>query len=284
MKWALIGIPIILVAITLIFLDVSRASTHILNKFIDYSDNLTYSFNEQTTSTASNNRLNCLFHGAYSLFTQPTSMPSIEKIAVIWLHGLGGNATRAYNKLKFSNLVSDQIHFFLPTANKILTPWMNAGLTNSWFTLNKIQSENENAEAMRAAMGLIDFIRCVDRDKNYTEIIVGGSSQGGAVAWLAANIENAQLSNDTRLSYILLNTWLPINHLPAISFPKRDISLIHNSFDDIVTDSTVHESVKNSRELSEIRTLNNPDSLHKSNTEEHIQFVHSFIKNKLSHL
>jgi len=283
MKWALIGISIIVVSISLVFVNVSQASARILNKFIDYSDKLAHSLDAQSTNTATQNQSNCLFHGASSLFTQPTFICSTEKLAVIWLHGLGGNATRAYEKLQFSNLANDRIHFFLPTANKILTPWMNAGLKNSWFTLNKILSENENAEAIRAAMSLIEFIKCVERDGNFTEIIVGGSSQGGAVAWLAANIENTQFSNDNRLSYILLNTWLPISNLPAVNFSRSDIHLMHNSFDDVVTNSTVYESIKNSRELKEVRTLSNPGSLHQSNTKEHIQFVHKFIENKLSY-
>ena len=277
MKWALIGISIILVFIALVFLNVSQASTRILNKFIDYSDKL-----HESTNVAFLNHSDCLFYGADSMLTQPTYIRSTETIAVIWLHGLGGNATRAYENLRFSKLTNERIHFFLPTANKILTPWMKSGLKNSWFTLDKIQSEKKNAEAIRASNSLIEFIRCIQRNGNYTEIIVGGSSQGGAVAWLAANIGNSKLLGHISLSYVLLNTWLPVSDLPATNLSTGEIYLIHNSFDDIVADKTVHDSIENSRELMEIRTLYNHESLHKSNTEEHIEFVHQFIKNKLS--
>merc|ERR1712170_52658 len=110
----------------------------------------------------------CKFYGAANTIFYETQSDS--KTAVIWLHGLGGNGERVYEKMKFSSLPAS---FYLPTASKLHTPWQEAGLLNSWFTLEKISNEKANAEAVRAADRLVRLFECVDGSGRYERIVIG---------------------------------------------------------------------------------------------------------------
>lgn len=269
MKWILIGSLTFSLIVSLALMNGSNESIRILNKFNRFSDSLLQTNLEQTKNTN-----HCEFDGTASIYRQPDYTVEKSKLAVIWLHGLGGWAEGVFKKLKFYKLPDDQIDFYLPTANKIFTPWKHSGLKNSWFTLDKIIVEKRNEEATRAAQNLLEFVKCIRN--NHEKVIVGGTSQGGAVAWLAANI-GTDLKN---VSFLLANTWLPVSG--NYGKEETDINLIYNVLDNVVVASVVKKSIKTSKKMNNVLSIQNSVSLHQTNTTDHMKFIHEFIRNKLS--
>ena len=277
MRWILVGISIFTVLVLFSFTESLRESNKILEQFTSYSKNLGDVEKDLDELSKDFHMLTCKFKGTQGIYSR-NIFPNND-IAVIWLHGLGGGGKRVFKKLEFYNIDNKRVSFYLPTANKIITPWRDSGLLNSWFSLSDIVNENENNEATRAAKNLIDYVKCVKQNGNFDKIIIGGTSQGGAVVWTAANIYN-QVFEDGNVSFLLANTWLPVNNNKKDNKFKSEISLIHNEFDDVVTNETVTKSIEASRQLKNIVTIHNQTSLHMSNTAEHIEFIHNFIKNK----
>merc|ERR1711881_180060 len=78
--------------------------------------------------------------------------------------------------------------------------------------------------------------------------IIGGASQGGAVAWTAAEKYFKSYLSE-QLTFILANTWLPIDIIDTLdnsTSHRNNLHIIYNTYDDIVLPSLVEKSIKNS--------------------------------------
>lgn len=218
---------------------------------------------------------------------------SKSTLNIIWLHGLGGHGQKVFKKMGFEKLASElgnKVSWYFPSAKAIYTPWRNSGLKNSWFTLDKITTKTNQQEVKNqieiVAEDLKVFLECLhSNSKHKSRSIIGGASQGGAIAWTTAEkMDTTHHPLADKLTFLLANTWLPISSetQKSTSTNTTNLHIIYNKYDDIVTPRLVEESIKNSRNnVSFIKKLENNTSKHSVLTRDHLEFVQSFIIDKL---
>ncbi|XP_046858392.1 acyl-protein thioesterase 1-like [Xenia sp. Carnegie-2017] len=138
--------------------------------------------------------------------------PSAQHTAtVIFLHGLGD--TGEGWSVGFENIKEPHIKYIFPNA-PVAPVTLNGGLKMpSWFDLYSLSPNGKEDEAgiKKAASELKDLIKEEEKKVPANRIVVGGFSQGGALALYTS------LTCGKHIGGILaLSTWLPMNK----SFPQ----------------------------------------------------------------
>merc|ERR1712150_69696 len=182
--------------------------------------------------------------------------------------------------------------------------WKDVGQKSSWFNLRNISSIEghyekyvTNQEPLAAtnlkltqdvdlaAEKLQEYLSCLDEKVRPDKTIIGGSSQGGAVAWTMAEHFKTQNNNAVSgdLNFILQNAWLPeFHHQKKETSDKRDhlnisdkmnFNLLYNKFDPIVKSDVVESSIENSVISINAKRIENKKSKHDVTTQAHLEFI-----------
>lgn len=140
---------------------------------------------------------------------------------VVFLHGLGDTGEGWSMAFKQPNLRNSKIKYIFPTADQMPVT-LNAGFRmNSWFDLYSLSpNTEEDTEGIKKAHDklttLIDEHLAQHPNLSYKNVILGGFSQGGALAFytafnritIANNAENPE--NNLYGGVFGLSTWLPL--------------------------------------------------------------------------
>lgn len=121
---------------------------------------------------------------------QPALNPEKKPLTMIWLHGLGvdGSDFKFFQKEleQFGGL--DNINMVLPSApvRDVTAAKLSMPAWYDLYTNNFLEKSEEDIDGMNEAMAFVQTIIDEEREKNPdTPIILGGFSQGAAVALLA---------------------------------------------------------------------------------------------------
>ncbi len=131
--------------------------------------------------------------------------------ALIWLHGLGADGHDFVGFVEaFAGVTDKPMRFVFPHA-PVQAVTLNGGMRMpAWFDLYGTRPEDAQDEAgiQRAALAIADLVAAqAEHGVPAERVIVGGFSQGGAVALYAALTGPARLA-----AAIGLSTYLPLAH------------------------------------------------------------------------
>jgi len=126
---------------------------------------------------------------------------------VIFLHGLGDTG-HGWSQM-FASVKQPHIKYVCPTAKDIPVT-LNGGMRMpSWFDLKGLDpNSNEDAAGIESASKLLQSLISEEEKHGIpaSRIVVGGFSQGGAVALYSALTNNKNLGG-----VVALSTWLPLH-------------------------------------------------------------------------
>jgi len=229
--------------------------------------------------------LNNQFMGASSSRKMSSvKVPSKEKAtgSLIFLHGLGDTGHGWAEQLKDFSFKS--IRCVCPNA-PIKPVTLNAGMAMpSWFDIRSLSPGGPEDEAgiIEAAKNLKDLIDKEISDGIPAEnIVIGGFSQGGAVALYTA------FATDVKIGGVLaLSTWLPLNkHFTDDSKPKYNkgvpVFQCHGEADPMVSPrwgAMTHEILKTLSPSASYKTYSNMG--HSSSPQE-MQDVKNYLTSTL---
>lgn len=172
-------------------------------------------------------------HYPDSLIIQPKLA---HKYTVIWLHGLGANASDFFSlapQLQFKN--KDHVKFIFPNASEQKVSINNSMVMPSWYNIYNLDSvKSINVKDLQNSSTYIktfineEITNNLDEDK----IILAGFSQGGVVAIQAAL--GKTLTSNIK-SVLALSTYHPNTELlqPA-TLKKPYIHFMHGTEDNVI--------------------------------------------------
>ncbi|XP_071807526.1 acyl-protein thioesterase 1-like [Asterias amurensis] len=172
-----------------------------------------------------------------SSMVNPVVMPprGQHTASLIFLHGLGDTGHGWASVLDESRKNADHVKIICPTA-PVIPVTLNMMDMPAWFDIaslsfNENQDEAKIKESSKMLNDLIDEEEKLGIPSN--RIMIGGFSQGGAVALYTALTRNRQLGG-----LVALSTWLPLHTTFPQAFvgPKRDYPVIqcHGDSDNMV--------------------------------------------------
>lgn len=156
--------------------------------------------------------------------------------SVIWMHGLGATAHDFYDIPPMLGLPGDlDVHFVFPQAPSIPVT-INGGMAMpAWYDIRSLDTRNDDVEGIERSeaqvRALIDLE--VERGVPPERIVVGGFSQGGAMALQAALRHPQRLAGVMVLSaYLLLADRVEAEAAEA----NRDLPIFmaHGMYDPVV--------------------------------------------------
>lgn len=137
--------------------------------------------------------------------------------SIILLHGGGGHNGEFLSVLRYFTPRDDRVRFVLPNASKIQLTLFDGALLRAWYDVPHadLQHEEDEVGIRRAARRLTELIQ---REKNRgisgKRILIGGFSQGGAVALYVAARHPESLAGA-----IALSAYLPLMKRTAMERP-----------------------------------------------------------------
>jgi len=157
--------------------------------------------------------------------------------SIIWLHGLGADCRDFQDLPKMLNLPSGlPIRFILPNApERPIT--LNGGMVmRGWYDLTGMEVvKQEDAAGLAEAADIVESLvnKEVERGVPRSRILVGGFSQGGAVA-----LHYAFRCHEPLAGIVGLSTYLPLSGEFASAMSKEAIRtpvfLAHGLFDPVL--------------------------------------------------
>ncbi|MEM8962965.1 MAG: alpha/beta fold hydrolase [Acidobacteriota bacterium] len=169
-------------------------------------------------------------------------LPTVERgpenadAAVIWLHGLGADGHDFADIPPLLGLPADlRVRFIFPHAPRMPVTLNHGMVMPAWYDIRSLDERGQDAEGIAASAVRIEALieREVERGVAHRRIVLGGFSQGGAVA-LHTSLRHAnRLAGVMVLSaYLLLADRLESEASPA----NRDLPVFqaHGTFDPMV--------------------------------------------------
>ncbi|CAH1773993.1 unnamed protein product [Owenia fusiformis] len=216
--------------------------------------------------------------------SSPTKLASSKHTAtVIFLHGLGDTGHGWLEA--FTQIAKPHIKYICPNAPTMPVS-LNGGFEMpSWFDIKGLDPKSPEDEdgIKKAAKSLQDIISEEETKNNIKSdrIIVGGFSQGGAVALYSA------LTTDKPLAGILgLSTWLPLHK----SFPQAAIANLkvpmlqcHGTMDPMVSYEKGKLTAAVLKTMLENHEFKSYEYMGHSFCEQEMQDVQVFIDKVLPH-
>lgn len=157
--------------------------------------------------------------------------------SVIWLHGLGADCNDFKDLPNMLNLPAGlPVRFILPNApERPIT--LNGGMVmRGWYDLTGMEIvKQEDASGLAEASDIVESLvsREVERGVSRSRVVVGGFSQGGAVA-----LHYGFRCNEPLAGIVGLSTYLPLSGTFADSVTKSAITtpafLAHGLFDPVL--------------------------------------------------
>ncbi|KAJ1456228.1 Phospholipase/Carboxylesterase-domain-containing protein [Pelagophyceae sp. CCMP2097] len=129
-------------------------------------------------------------------------------VTVIWCHGLGDTAEGMAGLFVADGITfqSDAVKVVLPTASSNPVTLNNGMLMPSWYDITGLDRTTAcNQQDLWASVQRVQ--KLVDQEHAETKVVVGGFSQGGAVALSAA----LQSSSDNLVAIIAASCYLPLD-------------------------------------------------------------------------
>ena len=204
-------------------------------------------------------------------------------VTVFWLHGLGDTAdgwAGAFVPGGGVTLPSPDYKVVLPTA-ETLPVTLNMGMQMpAWFDIYGLDAGAQVDEAgiLKASKRLEALVAMEDPS---TKIVLGGFSQGGAVALTAG----LRCSSSNVAAVVGTSTWLPLGD----SYPskladgalKRPVSLHHGDADEVVRTSWGVASKERLEELGCSVSFDTYAGMAHSACPEEFDAISSFLKSSL---
>lgn len=188
--------------------------------------------------------------------------------SVIFLHGLGDTGHGWAAALQMQKL--PHIKYICPTA-PVMPVTLNAGFRMpSWFDLKSLDADGpEDEEGIKKASEAVFQLIAEEEEKGIpsNRIILGGFSQGGALAVYSALRYNKPLAG-----VVALSCWLPLfRQFPAAAIGNKEIPLMqcHGELDTVVPykwGKMTHEILKTFMSNVDLKTYK--DLCHTSSEEE----------------
>ena len=164
--------------------------------------------------------------------------------AVIWLHGLGdsGNGWRFLERQVQAALRGKQVVWTFPTAPTVPVTCNGGMEMNSWCDLCTIPvapgQREDPAGLSRSVETVHDLINTRVADGTSPDnIVVGGFSQGGAIALLAAYTYEAPLGGCVVFSGFVQQREQILSHLAKGEVNRTPALVVHGTRDDVVLSS-----------------------------------------------
>lgn len=202
--------------------------------------------------------------------------------SVIFLHGLGDTG-HGWSSA-FEEIAEPFIKYLFPTA-KIQSVTLNYGMKMpSWFDIKSLSFDTDEDKA--GIQQSSDMLKSLVKEElkhgiKAENIVIGGFSQGGAVALHAA------FTSDVKFAGIVaLSTWLPLHKsFPLASTGKNNTTPIfqgHGDHDPVVPHKfgqMTHEYIKKMNNNAIFKTYN---GVGHSSCEKEMQELRGFLKQCLS--
>lgn len=160
--------------------------------------------------------------------------------SVIWMHGLGADASDFYSVVSQLGLPSEPaVRFVFPNAPKIPVTINMGMIMRAWYDVTGFEQKDQDEPRIRQSGAWIDEVvaREVDRGVDPGRIVLAGFSQGGAMALFAGLRQHESLAGVICLSgYLLLDEELESIAQGGGSFPP--IFQAHGTEDPVVPYTT----------------------------------------------
>jgi predicted esterase len=212
-----------------------------------------------------------------SMATPIVNATTKHTATVIFLHGLGDTG-HGWSQM-FSQIRLPYVRYICPSA-KVMPVTLNGGMRMpSWFDIRGLSpGSSEDEQGIKDAADLLQSLISEEEKKGIdrSRIVVGGFSQGGAVALYSAfTVQQKQLAG-----IVALSTWLPLyKTFPACVKSNQAVPILqcHGEADMLVALSfgtmTSH-LIKSFNQNVQFKTF--PDMGH-SSCDEEMEDVKKFI-------
>lgn len=160
--------------------------------------------------------------------------------SVIWMHGLGADASDFYSVVSQLGLPPEQaVRFVFPNAPRIPVTINMGMIMRAWYDVTGFERKDQDEPRIRQSATWIDEVvaREVDRGVDPGRIVLAGFSQGGAMALFAGLRQHESLAGLICLSgYLLLDEEL--ESIVQDGGPLPPIFQAHGTEDSVVPYAT----------------------------------------------
>ena len=160
--------------------------------------------------------------------------------SVIWMHGLGADASDFYSVVPQLGLPPDlAVRFVFPNAQRIPVTINMGMIMRAWYDVTGFDRSDQDEPRIRQSATWIDEVvaREVDRGVAPGRIVLAGFSQGGAMALFAGLRQKESLAGLICLSgYLLLDEELEA--IARVGGPSPPIFQAHGTGDPVVPYAT----------------------------------------------